>query len=110
MISQETIRELTRHNLTYILGARLRAVKEIREQVLSRAGRYSQIRGPREKSHDPTPLKVKEVRVDGRRSIVCHNDEQEAKDQHDRQAILANLEEQLRQGAKSLIGNKGYHK
>ena len=47
MISQETIRELTRHNLTYILGARLRAVKEIREQVLSRAGRYSQIRGPR---------------------------------------------------------------
>ena len=53
---------------------------------------------------------MKEVRVDGRRSIVCHNDEQEAKDQHDRQAILANLEEQLRQGAKSLIGNKGYHK
>ena len=55
MISQETIRELTKHNLTYILGARLRAVKEIREQVLSRAGRYSQVRGPREKSHDPAP-------------------------------------------------------
>lgn len=110
MISQETIRELARHNLTYILGARLRAVKEIREQVLSRAGRYSQVRGPREKSRDPAPLKVKEVLVEGRRYIVCHNDEQQAKDKHDRQAILANLEEQLRQGAKSLIGNKGYRK
>ncbi len=110
MISQETIDELTQHQLTYILGARLRAVKEIREQVLSRAGRYSPVRGPREKSHDPAPLKVKEVLVEGRRYIVCHNDEQEAKDQHDREAILANLEEQLRQGAKSLIGNKGYRK
>jgi transposase len=110
MISQETIRELTRHNLTYILGARLRAVKEIREQVLSRPGRYSQVRGPREKSHDPSPLKVKEALVEGRRYIVCHNDEQEAKDKHDREAILMNLEEQLRRGAKSLIGNKGYRK
>jgi transposase len=110
MISEETIRELTEHGLTYILGARLRAVKEIREQVLSRAGRYSQVRGAREKSHDPAPLKVKEVRVEGRRYIVCHNDEQEAKDQHDRTAILAKLEDQLQQGAKSLIGNKGYRK
>lgn len=110
MISQETIRELTKHNLTYILGARLRAVKEIREQVLSRGGRYSQVRGAREKSHDPAPLKVKEVCVEGHRYIVCHNEEQEAKDKHDREAILEKLESQLRQGAKSLIGNKGYRK
>jgi hypothetical protein len=110
MISEETIRELTAYGLTYILGARLRAVKEIREQVLSRAGRYSQVRGAREKSHDPAPLKVKEVRVEGRRYIVCHNDEQETKDQHDRAAILAKLEDQLRQGPKRLIGNKGYRK
>lgn len=42
--------------------------------------------------------------------IVCHNEEQAAKDQHDREAILTKLENQLRQGAKSLIGNKGYRK
>jgi len=110
MISQETIQELTNHKLTYILGARLRAVKEIREEVLARGGRYSEVRGPREKSHDPAPLKVKEVLVEGRRYVVCHNEEQASKDQHDRLAILAKLEDRLRHGAKSLIGNKGYRK
>jgi transposase len=110
MISQATIEQLEQRGIHYILGARLRKVKEIREQVLGRGGRYRQVQGPREKSHDPAPLKVKEVRVDNRRYIVCHNEEQEAKDRHDRQAILAKLQDQLKQGAGSLIGNKGYRK
>ena len=44
------------------------------------------------------------------RYIVCHNEEQAAKDRHDREAILAKLEEQLKRGSKSLVGNKGYRK
>lgn len=110
MISQGTIEQLEQRSIPYILGARLRRVQEIREQVLSRGGRYRTVHGPRQKSHDPAPLKVKEVRVDGRRYIVCHNDEQQAKDRHDRQAILAKLQDQLKQGAVRLIGNKGYRR
>jgi transposase len=112
MISQGTIEQLKakQRNVRFILGARLRSVKEIREQVLSRGGRYREVHPPREMSKDPSPLKVKEVYVGDRRYIVCHNEEQAAKDRHDREAILAKLEEQLKHGPKSLVGNKGYRK
>jgi hypothetical protein len=112
MISRETIAELqaTERGVHYILGARLRNVKEIYETVLSRAGRYREVHGSREKSTDPSPLKVKEVRVEDRRYVVCVNEEQARKDQADRAAIVEALREQLKHGGKSLIGNKGYRK
>jgi hypothetical protein len=110
MISKHTIAELVARDIRYILGARLRNVKEIREEVLSRGGRYREVNAPREKNSDPSPLKVKQVTVEERRYIVCHNEEQARKDRADREAILAKLLEQLKQGAKSLVGNKGYKK
>lgn len=110
MISEKTITELTQRGIHYILGARLRNVKEIRETVLSRAGRYREVHGEREHSKSPSPLKVKQVLVEGRRYIVCHNDEQAYKDQADREAILEKLREQLKRGGTSLVGNKGYRK
>jgi len=112
MISQETIAQLQSadRQVHFILGARLRSVKEIYEEVLSRGGRYREVRGPREKSTDPSPLKVKEVRVAGRRYVVCLNEEQARKDRADREAIVASLREQLRHGDKSLVGNKGYRR
>jgi len=55
-------------------------------------------------------LKVKEVRVEDRRYIVCLNPEQARKDVADREAILAALSDQLRQGPKSLVGNRGFRK
>jgi transposase len=112
MISRETIAQLQSEDrrVHFILGARLRSVKEIREEVLSRGGRYREVRGPREKSTDPSPLKVKEVRVEDRRYVVCLNEEQARKDRADREAILASLREQLKHGDKSLVGNKGYRK
>ncbi|MCP4895528.1 MAG: IS1634 family transposase, partial [bacterium] len=112
MISKDTIEQLQakQRKVRFILGARLRNVKEIRDEVLSRGGRYHEVHGPREASKDPSPLKVKEVYVGDHRYIVCHNEEQAVKDRHDRKAILAKLEEQLKQGPKSLVGNKGYRK
>jgi transposase len=112
MISQETIAALEAESrqVHYILGARLRNVKEIYEEVLSRGGRYREVRGPREKSTDPSPLKVKEVRVGQRRYVVCLNEEQAHKDRADREAIVESLREQLRHGDKALVGNKGYRK
>ena len=112
MISKGTIAQLQekQRNVHFILGARLRNVKEIYENVLSRGGRYREVHPEREKSSDPSPLKVKEVHVDERRYIVCLNEEQTRKDRADREAIVAALREQLKQGDKSLVGNKGYRK
>lgn len=112
MISQETIEQLQAEGrqVHFILGARLRNAKEIYEEVLSRAGRYREVRGPREKSTDPSPLKVKEVWMDERRYVVCLNEEQARKDRADREAIVAALQEQLQHGDKALVGNKGYRK
>ena len=58
----------------------------------------------------PHHLKLKEVWVEKRRYIVCLNGEECGKDAHDREAIVAHLKEQLRQGDKSLVGNKGYRR
>ena len=55
-------------------------------------------------------MDVKEVHVEGRRYIVCRNQDEARKDAADREAIVAALREQLRQGDKSLIGNKGYRR
>lgn len=112
MISQDARAALqaTEREVHFILGARLRHVKEIYETVLSRGGRYREVQRPREQSTDPSPLKVKEVRVEDRRYVVCLNEEQAQKDQADREAIVEALREQLKRGAKSLVGNKGYRK
>ena len=112
MISKETIAGLQadERQVHYILGARLRNVKEIYQTVLSRGGRYRVVHEARHKSTDPSPLKVKEVRVDERRYVVCLNDEQAKKDHADREAIVSALREQVKQNAKSMVGNKGYRK
>lgn len=110
MISQETIAELEARGWQYILGARMRRQKELSEQVLSRAGRYQvvQAKGPSRK--DPSPLKVKQVWVEDRRYIVCHNEDQAKKDTADRAAIIQALQAKLKQGDKTLVGNKGFRK
>jgi len=110
MISDETMAFLEKENISYILGARLRRVKEIREKVLSRAGRYREVYPEGIKSKDPSPLKVKEVLIDDRRYLVCLNEKQARKDAADRQAILKALEEKIKTNPKSLVGNKGYRK
>jgi hypothetical protein len=112
MISRETIEALEQdeRGWQYILGARMRSQNEVKDEVLSRAGRYRVVHPRRLHSDDPSPLKVKEVWVDDRRYVVCLNEDQARKDAADREAIVAALREQLRSGAKSLVGNKGYRR
>ena len=112
MISARTLAALESEGLdcAYILGARMRSVKEVREQVLAHRGRYEEVTPERKTSKDPSPLKVKEVVIEERRYIVCLNEEQRRKDVADRQAIVAHLREQLKRGDKDLIGNQGYRK
>jgi len=110
MVSEETIRGLQAEgrDVRFILGMRLRHCKQVREEVLARAGRYHEVHGPREHSKDPAPLKVKEVCVGDRRYIVCLNEEEARKDRHDREAILASLRDKLARGEKLLVTNRGY--
>jgi transposase len=110
MISAETIKELEDRNIAYILGARMRSVKKIKRDVLSRGGRYSEVYPEGVTSKDPSPLKVKQVLHNEKRYIVCLNSRQARKDARDREAIIASLEDQLKKGPKSLVGNKGYRK
>src|SRR5512143_2463497 len=112
MISQETIEALEKpeRGWLYILGARMRSQNEVKDEVLSRAGRYRVVHPKRAESTAPSPLKIKEVWVDDRRYIVCLNEDEARKDAADREAIVAALREQLRSGDKSLVGNKGYRR
>jgi transposase len=112
MISRETIEALEQdaRGWQYILGARMRSQNEVKDEVLSRAGRYRVVHPPRVNSDDPSPLKVKEVWVGDHRYVVCLNEDEARKDAADREAIVAALREQLRNGDKSLVGNKGYRR
>jgi transposase len=110
MISSETLKELEQRKIPYILGARMRRVKEIREEVLSRGGRFREVRPEGESSQDPSPLQVKEVWVKDRRYVVCLNPREARKDEQDRQILLEALKEKLKRDPKALIGNRGYRK
>ena len=110
MISGDTVAYLEKEKIPYILGARMRKVKEVRQDVLSRAGRYREVYPEGRSSKDPSPLKVKEVLVDDRRYILCLNERQARKDAADRQSIIDALSEKIKSNPKSLVGNKGYRK
>jgi transposase len=110
MISKETIDELEQLGWDYILGVRMHRVNEVRDVVVADENEYDEIYPQRVLSHDPAPLEVKEVAVDNRRYIVCRNEEEARKDAHDREAIIDALRKQLKQGDKSLVGNRGYRR
>jgi len=110
MISQQTIAELEERRWKYILGVRMRKCKEVGDEVLSRPGRYEVVFPKSPIKKDPSPLKVKKVRVGGHRYVVCVNEDQATKDRHDREAIVAALRDALKQGDKSLIGNRGFRR
>ena len=110
MICQDVVDELESMKRSYILGARMRNQKEVRETVLSDGSPFEVVVGPRKTSKDPSPLKVKEVKVGERRYVVCVNEDQAEYDRKKREEIVTGLREKLKQGDKSLVGNKGYRK
>ena len=110
MISAETLAEVEKRAWNYILGVRMRSSKEAKA-VVARAGRYAEVHPKSDDRNDPSPLKVKQVWVEGtRRYVVCVNEDQAKKDRFDREAVVASLREALGKGDKSLVGNKGYRK
>jgi transposase len=72
----------------YIAGMRMRDGGALVEQVLSRQGRYQQVRDN---------LRVKEVRLEGTdaRFVICHNPEQAERDKASRDEAVTRIEAEL---------------
>jgi transposase len=109
MISAATIEGLEERGLEYILGARERTDRVVREVVLADDRAFMPLLVERANGAE-TQLFAKEVRHAGRRYIVCRNEAEAEKDRADRQAIIAGLEQQLQRGDKALIGNSAYRR
>ncbi len=109
MISRETIAAIEDRGWFYILGVRMRSSTDARA-VVETDGPFHEVFPERETSHDPSPLRVREVVRGEDRYIVCLNPEQARKDRHDREAIVAALRLALPHGDKALVGNKGYRR
>ncbi|MGY4707880.1 IS1634 family transposase [Candidatus Bipolaricaulota sp. J31] len=100
-VSARNLSLLSELGLSYIVGVRMRRMREVGE-VLSRAGRYRKV---------TENLKVKEVRHNGKRYIVCLNEEEAKRDREAREEMVAQLREKLsRGGVKELVGNRGYRR
>jgi Transposase DDE domain len=109
MISATTIEGLEERGLEYILGARERTDRVVREVVLADDRAFTPLLVERANGAE-TQLFAKEVRHAGKRYIVCRNEAEAEKDRADRQAIIAGLEQQLQRGDKALIGNSAYRR
>ena len=125
MISRETIASIEARGWHFILGARHRNSKEIKEKVLTDSAPFETVAMPRARN-TPLELEVKEVHVkdgkaeDGedadedaeassRRYVVCRNPAQARKDAATREAILKKLHTKLEKGGpKGLVGNRGF--
>lgn len=90
MNSEQNRHELAKACGKYLLAVRAAAVKEVKEEVFTRPGRYHAV---------ADNLRVKEVVVgDGvlaRRYLVCHNPREERRQRRHREEVLAELTVEL---------------
>ena len=108
MISAETIAELEARKLLYVLGVRERTDKLVYDLVLDDPA--PSVPFVLMKPRGDVDYEAKAVELAGRRYIVCRNLDEMRKDAAARAAIVAALEQQLKKGDKSLVGNKGYRR
>ena len=111
-VSEATLEALGKMDppVHYVIGVRMRRTKEVGDVVLKSRKPWKEVTPERVRAKDPAPLKVKEVEVEGRRYVVCLNEEEKRKDAHDRAAIVESLRKALTSGDKSLVGNKGFRR
>jgi transposase len=86
--SADNLAYLRRAGGHYIAGMRMRDGNPLVTQVLSRQGRYQQVKDN---------LRVKEVRVDGHdtRFVICHNPEQAERDRQQRDQAIVRIQAEL---------------
>jgi transposase len=99
--SEENKRELSRACGKYLLATRMGSSKEVKEEVLTRRGRYTVIRDN---------LHAKEVIVgDGerrRRYILCYNPREAERQRKHREKIIKKLEEEINSHKDRLATNQ----
>jgi hypothetical protein len=112
MISAETIAALEARSMEYILAARERSSRVVRDIVLEDEAPMTPLLIDRQNGE--TQLWVKEVRVGmgktAQRYIVSLNEAEAGKEKADRQAIVEALQAQLKKGDKALVGNSAYRR
>jgi transposase len=88
-VSADNLTYLRRAGGQFIAGMRMRDHNPLVERVLSRQGRYQQVK---------ENLRVKEVRLDDTdvRFVICHNPEQADRDKTQRDDAIARLEAELK--------------
>ena len=91
MNSEDNKAALARACGKYLLACRMASVKEIKDEVLSRPGRYKEV---------AENLHVKEVRIgEGgvreRRYLVCFNPDEAKRQREHRETVITKLEEEL---------------
>lgn len=121
MISKKNLEEMEKMGWRYIVGARHRSSKEIRERVMTNQTPFFAVSMERAGKKDPLVLGVKDVWVsdekekegaepETRRYVVCHNQAQAVRDSETRKALVSDLEEKLKSDPKSLVSNRGYRR
>jgi len=110
MISAETIAGLEARQLLYILGARERTDKLVREVVLADEAPFVPLTLKSKTRRKESDYGAKAVTLGARRYIVCINHREAEKDAADRVAMVAALERHLKRGDKALVGNTGYRR
>ena len=83
MVSQKNLDTMEEAGLETLVGMRMRQLKEVKQQALSKRGRFTQL---------PCGLGVKEAPMDGYRYVVVYNKEQAKKDAHIRDEVVERLE------------------
>ncbi len=89
MVNSTKLALLERLGFDFLVAMKMKGTNEVRDGVLGRAGRYREV--------DPN-LFVKEVMIEGRRYVVCHNPEEDARDKARRDSILEKLKAELEGG------------
>ncbi len=102
MVGVDNLVELERAGIDYIVGIPMRRYQDVRGQVVDTPGYYQAL--------TPT-LWFKEIHLNGCRYVLCYNQDQAAKDEATRSALVEKLKTTLKkQGPQSLVGNKGFRK
>lgn len=86
MVSEENLKAIERAKYEYLVGMKLRGLREVRDKVLSSRGRFEKV---------DESLEVKEVILEGRRYIICRNPQEAEHDRHLREELLKKLSEEL---------------
>jgi hypothetical protein len=104
MISKDTVSLLEDHAdapFDFILGCRMRRDLDVAD-LLHMTREFDEIK---------KGLGVAERTLEGKRYVLCYNEEEAKKDAAAREAILKHLQEKLESGeAKGLVGNTGYRR